>query len=232
MNDSQQIQKYIEDECIGNWDAKHNDFTLTIDISLSAEPLPQHVLLERWKIKFKREHNNNYHGSSSSINDPSLIYKRMTIQIRSILSYLRLLPTHSIVQSWEQSMAEQSMLMNLNNGKLDNNNDNIYGNDEIQPQINPHSITPFALYHLIYSHHNIQTNNINNFVGDTKSFCFEGLKTKFGTIRTTVFYGKDIRKKFEWLIRSVPGKIYLQIIPYFMHKLLYFQNKARITNIQ
>ena len=88
MSDSQQIQKYIEEECIINWDAKHSDFTLTIDISLSAEPLPQHVLLERWKIKFKREHFIN-HNHNSSLNDPSLIYKRMTIQIRSILSYLR-----------------------------------------------------------------------------------------------------------------------------------------------
>ena len=105
-------------------------------------------------------------------------------------------------------MAEQSMLMNLNNNQDINN---IYGDDNDPNQsplqhINPHSMTPFALYHLIYSHHNIQTDNINNFVGDTKSFCFEGLRTKFGTIRTTVFYGKDIRKKFEWLIRSVPGK--------------------------
>eukprot|EP01084_Bolivina_argentea_P099722 179225_1 len=121
MSDSLSIREYISTECICGWDPKYNNFELTIDISLSAEPLNSHVLLERWKIKFK-------HLKESKIELlPSLIYKRMTIQIRSIISYLRLLPTHLIVQSWEQSMAQQSMLVNNNNKKI--NNKNIYGSD-------------------------------------------------------------------------------------------------------
>eukprot|EP00484_Ammonia_sp_Unknown_P005020 CAMPEP_0197073694 /NCGR_PEP_ID=MMETSP1384-20130603/210737_1 /TAXON_ID=29189 /ORGANISM="Ammonia sp." /LENGTH=690 /DNA_ID=CAMNT_0042512533 /DNA_START=18 /DNA_END=2091 /DNA_ORIENTATION=- len=227
-NDSQQVQQYIEEECIANWDAKHSDFTLTIDISLSAEPLSEHVLLERWRIKFKRQHA-NLAGNSGEKNDASLMYKRMSIQIRSILSYLRLLPTHCIVQSWEQAMTEQSMLMNVSGPspqQRTQHHSHGHHHQHLHQQQQygqiasyetpPHQQqqygqiasyeTPFALYHLIYSHHNKQDEQINNFSGDTKSFSFAPLKSKFGTIRTTVFYGKNIRKDFEWLIRSVPGK--------------------------
>ena len=185
MTDSMQIQQYIENECMAAWNPRQSDFTLTIDISLSAEPLSEHCLLERWKIKFKKERIDNKMSS-----DPSLIYKRMTIQIRSMLSYLRLLPTHSIVQSWEESIQQTSMQMG-------------HGDKE---EAHTNVTTPFALYHLIYSHHNKQNDAISNFVGYPKSFGFEFLSTKLGTIKTTCFYGKNIRKDFEWLIRSVPGK--------------------------
>eukprot|EP01083_Nonionella_stella_P030813 84410_1 len=188
MTDSHRVQKYVEEECIGNWDPRHSNFELTIDISLSAEPLSEHVLLERWKIKFKKHQfaSNKNHELS-----PSLLYKQMTIQIRSILSYLRLLPSHCIVQSWEQSMVQQSQL--------------IKPSKSTQHTSIPDMI-PFALYHLMYSQHNKQNDNISNFVGNSKSFSFEPLMCKFGKIMTTVFYGANIRKEFEWLIRSVPGK--------------------------
>lgn len=222
MADSVPIQKYVEEQCIGHWDARHSDFTLTIDISLSAEPLAEHVLLERWKMKFKSDRDRQHHGNGlahSECNDPSLIYKRMTMQIRSILSYLRLLATHSIVQCQEQSIAQQSMLMHLNTnhllendangngGNRTNHNHNVYGDDVHRPTTTMPETVPFALYHLIYAHHNRPNDRISNFVGNSKSFCFEALKTSMGTIRTTVFYGADIRTDFEWLIRSVPGTL-------------------------
>ena len=182
--DSVLIRQYVEEQCLGHWDCRHSDFTLSIDISLSAAPLAEHVLLERWTVKFKRDRHGN--GSLSECNDPSLIYKRMTMQIRSILSYLRLLATHCIVQCQEESTAAQSML--LRRGR---------------PHREP---VPFALYHLIYARHNRPNDRISNFVGNSKSFCFEPLRTAMGTLRSTVFYGADIRTDFEWLIRSVPGK--------------------------
>eukprot|EP01084_Bolivina_argentea_P256489 431854_1 len=104
-------------------------------------------------------------------------------------------------------MAQQSMLVNNNNKKI--NNKNIYGSDNNNNNNNNNNnieITPFALYHLIYSHHNKQNDNISNFAGMSKSFSFEKLITKFGIIRTTVFYAANIGKDFEWLIRCVPGK--------------------------
>mmetsp|Transcript_12678 Transcript_12678/g.19205 ORF Transcript_12678/g.19205 Transcript_12678/m.19205 type:complete len:670 (+) Transcript_12678:32-2041(+) len=188
MGDAQPLRRYIETECMANWDAAYRDFTLTMDISLSAESLSTHVLLERWRIKFKREAAHCV-GDTAEMNDPALIYKRMSIQMRSIVSYLRLLPTHAIVQSWESAMAAQSMLH--------------------LPSSSTTTTTPvaaFALYHLIYSPHNRQHADVNNFVGDTKSFSFAPIKSKFGTLRTTVFYGEHIGTEFAWLIRSAPGR--------------------------
>ena len=122
MIDSEWLQKHMCDDCnIDNWDPQTSSFSLTIDISLSAEKLDHHVLLERWKLNFKNDLT-AMDTFKNEFKDPSLIYKRMTIQLRSILCYLRLLPTHQLVQSWESIVNFQ--IKNINVSSNDNDNDN------------------------------------------------------------------------------------------------------------
>ncbi|ETO26980.1 hypothetical protein RFI_10153 [Reticulomyxa filosa] len=63
----------------------------------------------------------------------------------------------------------------------------------------------FALYPFIYNSDSKES--IWNFDdGQIESYCFVPLSTKFGSIRTTVFFRKNIVEDFEFLIRHVVGK--------------------------
>lgn len=195
MIDNIQVHTYIEDNCIANWDPIISDFSLTIDISLSAESLKNHVLLERWKINFRKNRNRN-----TSNNNPSMIYKRMSIQIRSLFCYLRLLPTHQIVKLWDTM----------------NHND-----------IN-HNIEAFALYPTYYNDNTKHDISVSSFEdGQIENYCFKSIPTILGSIRTTVFYAANIMQDYQWLIRHVPGMCVISLHVFFI--LLFFRTKSTIA---
>eukprot|EP00761_Pharyngomonas_kirbyi_P006880 gb/GECH01006889.1/.p1 GENE.gb/GECH01006889.1/~~gb/GECH01006889.1/.p1 ORF type:complete len:435 (+),score=85.83 gb/GECH01006889.1/:1-1305(+) len=97
-------------------DALPNNSSFCIELFLSGHPNSEDVLLERWQIKSKPSNSNERIGTELGAG-----YKKAIIMIRSLCSYLLLLPTHNAVKEIAKNPKSPSKIsykiLNTNSGQ-------------------------------------------------------------------------------------------------------------------
>jgi hypothetical protein len=219
-----QLRKEVDDvisqQPLGLHSIIHVDISIH-SASLSVSP----ILLERWSLYFDQDAKSSSSSSSSSSSgkqqqriDPVNMYKRMIVLIRSIYTYVRMLPARKL---FKRALAAQAALTGKRSASSaaaaaaaaaegDSSSSPPSSSSSSSSSSSPVSVLstsqslPFQLRHNITISSSSASSNAVVFDHSPASFSFTSNTTDLGRLHASVFYRQDCQ--FEFGDEPVPGK--------------------------
>jgi hypothetical protein len=221
-----QLRKEVDDQISQQPLGLHSIIHVDISIhsaSLSVSP----ILLERWSLYFDQDAKSSSSSSSSSSSgkqqqriDPVNMYKRMIVLIRSIYTYVRMLPARKL---FKRALAAQAALTGKRSassaaaaaaaaaeGDSSSSPPSSSSSSWSWSSSSPVSVLstsqslPFQLRHSITISSSSASSNAVVFDHSPASFSFTSITTDLGRLHASVFYRQDCQ--FEFGDEPVPGK--------------------------